>query len=243
MPPANDLLPTVVLTRHLLGILSTPNDGRRASKAAETVEQVYDVSLRRHPARRAVACAKGCSYCCRNFVAVSIPEVLFLARNIKERWPDATAAIRRRIADTGRPPRDLATARHAQLTVPCPVLDGDGACSAYDVRPLACRAYVSISVDMCIRAMNDPAVDIPTTKTHVFYRSRCTTALWAALKAARLPYGSYDLNHALAVAVATENAEARWLSGDDVFAQVQIDPSRKSDVEPFLDRLIAEAAL
>ena len=32
-------------------------------------------------------------------------------------------------------------------------------------------------------------------------------------------------------------------AGDDVFAQVQIDPSRKPDVEPFLDRLIAEAAL
>jgi Fe-S-cluster containining protein len=242
IPPSADLTATVVLTRHLAQILATPGDERRASRAAEAAERIYDVSIRRHPARQAIACGKGCSYCCRNFVAVSIPEVLFLARGIRERWPDATAAIRGRIAETARRPRDLGKARQAASTVPCPVLDGDGACSAYDIRPLACRAYVSISVDACIRAMADPSIDIPTTKTQVFYRARCTTALWAALKAVRLPYGSYDLNHALAVAAATEDAEARWLAGEDVFAAVQIDPSRKADVEPFLDRLIAEAA-
>jgi hypothetical protein len=243
MPPSADLAAAIVLTRRLVDILLTRDDDRRASRAADTAERVYDASVRRHPPGRAIACGKGCSYCCRNYVAASIPEVLWLARGIRQRWPDAAAAIRGRIAEAARRPRDLAAARRTSSTVACPVLDEAGACSAYDVRPLACRAYVSISVDACIRAMTDPAIDIPTTKTHVFFRARCTTALWAALKAAGLPYGSYDLNRALAVALAGEDAEARWLAGEDVFAGVQVDPSRKPEVEPFLDRLIAGAAM
>jgi hypothetical protein len=50
-------------------------------------------------------------------------------------------------------------------------------------------------------------------------------ALTVALKGAALPYAYYELNAALACALSRDDAEAAWLSGEDIFANVQRDPS------------------
>jgi hypothetical protein len=240
---ASDLSTTAELTAVLIGILGRLDDPGRASAAAALVEDVFDASLRRHPQRGAIACRAGCAHCCiSNFVAASIPEVLLQGRWIRAGWPDEGAGIRRRIARAGRTPRDLADAGKRVPKEACPVLDHGGACGAYEARPLACRGYVSTSVEPCLRALADPDTPVPATRTHVFFRGRCAIALFAALKASRLSHASYELGHALAVAVETPDAEARWLAGEDVFAGVQIDPTRRPEVEAFLDGLIVRAS-
>ncbi len=50
-------------------------------------------------------------------------------------------------------------------------------------------------------------------------------ALRGAFRKAGLPLISYDLNQGLEVALNEPNAEARWLSGEDIFATVQRDPN------------------
>jgi hypothetical protein len=241
LPTATDVTATAALTRVLIQVLGRRDDAARASAAAEIAQQVFEASLRRHPPRARIACAKGCAHCCRsNFVGASIPEIVLQARRIREAWPDPAGELRQRI--------DAAAFRtpdhgEASRVVPCPVLGGDGACGAYDARPLACRGYVSVAVEACIRMLSDPKVEIPSTRPHVFFRTRCTTALWAALKANGLPYASYHLHQALGVAVAAGDAEARWLAGDDVFAGVRVDNTRKPEVEAFLDTLIGVSAL
>jgi hypothetical protein len=240
LPPSPDLSATAALTGALIQILDDSEDPSRASAAAELAEQVFEASLRRHPPRAAIACRKGCSHCCTsNFVAASIPEVLLQARRIREAVSDS--GVRLRLRDAARNPRNLADAGKRVPSAPCPVLDGEGACSTYDVRPLACRGYVSTSVEVCIRALSDPAASVPATRTHVFFRSRCAVALFAALKASGLPHASYELGHGLAIAVEMSDAERRWLAGEDVFGAVQVDPTRKPEVEAYLDALIRRA--
>jgi hypothetical protein len=236
LPTTADIAATAALTRVLIETLGRRDDPARSSAAAAIAEDVFDASIRRHPPRARLACAKGCAHCCRsNLVGASIPEVLRQARHIRANRPDRPTDLDRRLAAP-------AASRGAGV-VPCPVLGPDGACEAYGARPLACRAYVSLAVEPCIRMLDDPKVEVPSTRTHVFFRTRCATALWAALKASGLAYASYHLHRALPVAVAAPDAEVRWLAGEDVFAGVPIDGTRKPEVEAFLDTLIRASAL
>lgn len=241
LPPVNDIAPAAALTRHLMDILADSRDAHRATRAARTAERVFEASIRRTPDSRPIACRKGCGYCCTNFVAATVPEVFVLAERVRERWRDAGAPVYRRLEAVGLNPSDIVTADRSTLTAPCPVLGEDNACSAYDGRPLACRGYASLDLNACISALTDVSVEIPNTKTRVLFRSRCSMALWAALKANRLPYLSYDLQHALAIAVPQADAEKRWLAGENVFSAVQTDVSRPPEFEVFVDRLIESA--
>ena len=54
-------------------------------------------------------------------------------------------------------------------------------------------------------------------------------AMWAALSASGLPAHSYELNHAMLVALENPDAESRWLKGEDVFAQVSSDRLLEGD--------------
>ena len=79
-----------------------------------------------------VACAKGCSACCKMNVTISSIEADRLA-----------AASGRRAATLNRPiVHDLAEFNG----VPCPFLVGD-VCSVYEVRPFACRTHMSFDTD------------------------------------------------------------------------------------------------
>jgi hypothetical protein len=51
----------------------------------------------------------------------------------------------------------------------------------------------------------------------------------AALVLAGLPYQNYEMTHALAVALARDDAEERWLAGEPDFAAVAVD---RVDLQP-----------
>jgi hypothetical protein len=46
-------------------------------------------------------------------------------------------------------------------------------------------------------------------------------ALTVAIRAAGLPSESYEFNSALHIGLNTDNAEQRWLAGEDIFAQAK----------------------
>jgi hypothetical protein len=163
-----------------------------------------------------------------------------VAAAVHESEPAARERLAARLARANADGRDWSGERRQTITMPCPLL-ADDACSVYAGRPLGCRGYASTSVEVCRQALTDDSVTIPTPTAFIFFRTRTTTALWAALKAAGRPYASYDLNAALTIAMANRDAESKWLAGSDQFADVRTDRSRPADVEPFLDRLIAGA--
>jgi hypothetical protein len=62
--------------------------------------------------------------------------------------------------------------------------------------------------------------------------------MWAALTASGLPADSYELNHAMLVALEAPDAESRWLKGEDVFAGVSSDRLLDGEDAPRKQRLI-----
>ena len=51
----------------------------RASEAAAIAHAIADKTLSRHPSKEVIACKRGCSLCCSNFVGVTPPEAFRLA--------------------------------------------------------------------------------------------------------------------------------------------------------------------
>lgn len=77
-----------------------------------------------------VACqGKGCSHCCKMNVTITSSEATLIG--------EAIGRAPRHI------PRSVSHPTERFGSVPCTFLDEDGACSVYNVRPLACRQHFS----------------------------------------------------------------------------------------------------
>lgn len=101
----------------------------------------------------AVACRKGCNYCCYHPVDVTFPEALVIVRTLQQRSPEEVEPVKQRCRDyIARSNPGLMILDDVQ---PCPLLV-EGLCSVYEQRPLACRGFFSESVEPCRRGMTEP---------------------------------------------------------------------------------------
>lgn len=71
-------------------------------------------------------CAPGCCDCCRQHISVFPVEAVNIALAVDALPVEAADALRRRAA-------------RAPAAGPCPLLDADGRCALYAVRPIICR--------------------------------------------------------------------------------------------------------
>lgn len=107
-------------------------------------------------AKLALACERGCNYCCHQRVEMRPYEVFILAEYIRTRMTAAQQVeVRSRLAANKARIAPLAPLQHTQAGMACALLV-DGACSVYETRPAACRKYYSLSVDTCRNAFERP---------------------------------------------------------------------------------------
>lgn len=169
-----------------------------------------------------VDCAKGCATCCTMRVTATAPEVLFIARHLR-RHADADICLRlvRRLLEADGLTRDLDEAERVQLRHRCPFIE-KGACVIYAVRPLACRGHASYSRRACSLAAAGRIAEVPHSIPHKTVRSLVQNAMQSALRDTGRAWASYELNHALRIALGTPNDVARYLRGEDLFAAAQV---------------------
>ncbi len=235
-PPA-----AVILVHHLIGILGRRNDARRASKAATAVHRVFEAHIRSQRDLPALDCRMGCAHCCSLIVTAAIPEILLLAAAVRQGSRTERLELTARIAESRAASSHLGIGEAVRKPVPCGLL-ADSLCARYAARPLGCRGHVSRSLAACLANAADPTQLIPGSRAHGTTALDCKLALFAALKAVRLPHRSYELNAALERALETKDAERRWLAGEDVFEGIPMDPTRTQKIEDLLDRMIADAS-
>lgn len=170
--------------------------------------------------RDIVACRKGCSSCCKMWVSVTAPEVFQLVRAVRSSRLDVRDIEERAAVTAGL---DFDT--RGSMIYDCPLLASDGSCSVYPARPMACRTAASQNAEVCRRGYTEfSGEDIPTPFFFILQRTGYNMAMRGAFLHAGLRLETYELNAALSVALATENAERRWLGGGDIFAGVPTDP-------------------
>ena len=240
--PRQGIWGTVAATNLVLESLGGRSP-QRASDAARRIVDLYELSLRHNPPEAALACARGCAFCCHSFVTATAPEVFLLARTIRASNDDLSPVLAR-VRETNAFTGGLGKIERFAMRRPCSMLVANE-CSAYTGRPLACRAFASFSLPKCEEAFTTGGEDIPTPAINTLLRKACNQALWSGLAAVGLPFTLYELNQALLAALENSDAEQRWLKGDDVFAGVTADDAAAAVSDPnvqlFLDVVAAAA--
>jgi Fe-S-cluster containining protein len=122
-----------------------------------SIEDLLEAFLRRSEAEgKPVKCGKGCSWCCYQSVFAVTHEFLYIKEHIQTHISDK---IRHEILERARKRSRLTINRSVteqlKLREPCPFLE-DGACLIYDVRPMACRIYLSSSEKACRKEYEQP---------------------------------------------------------------------------------------
>jgi hypothetical protein len=235
-PPTSQLWAIIGLTRILIDIL----EGRaplRASDAAKRAHEFFELSLKRNPSNHRIDCAKGCGFCCHLRVSAMAPEVFHVANFVRRQFAGELSRVIEQVRAADRNSRGLSSHDRPLRKFPCGLLIAN-ACSVYLARPSACRGLTSISVKTCERGYNGEDVHVQTPAVWTEIRQAHNQAMWASLSALGLPADSYELNHAVLVALETPDAESRWLKGENVFADVSCDRLLEGEDAPRKQRLI-----
>jgi len=230
LPGGSDPAPVAAHVRHLAKLMGRE---RRASAAAAAGHwgQLYDRSA---PQGFKLACRQGCAHCCKQSVSVYAPEAFRIASLVRER--SETAAAMRGAAE--RLSGSASGASNVRW-MSCPLLSNN-ICSAYEARPLNCRAFVAIDVRECVSTfvmMGKFAVHMPVPVTNM--RTFCHILMMAALRLAGKSDAVYEMNAAVSRILEAPDAEARWLSGEDIFKGLAQDVPIAPEIEAEIRRLVA----
>lgn len=101
-------------------------------------------------------CKKGCSWCCHQPVYALSYELDYLNSWITENLDPtivkqiSNKAFQKNEKIKALNSEDLANSKH-----PCPLL-AENACIAYEVRPVACRIYLSAKLESCLDFFHNP---------------------------------------------------------------------------------------
>lgn len=173
-----------------------------------------------------VACGAGCWWCCTKIVQVTAPEVLLVARYIRQ-WPqEAQEVVIARArgyvsALSGLPQQEWPSKR-----LRCPLLADDGKCSVYPARPLICRAWNSLDAGICRTQWARRWAPGGPKEEMVFEYTTIVQTIQILLRHSIREKTGIEIEHlvfgpALYIALTEPDAEQRWLAGEDIFASAK----------------------
>jgi putative zinc- or iron-chelating protein len=168
----------------------------------------------------AVECRKGCSFCCHMNVGVTALEAVRIAAVLRRSAGDArhgaVLAADDRFGHRGAQER-------LKLKTLCPLL-ADGACSVYELRPLACRALLSLSARLCELELEareaGGAAQVPTLVVPRLIAAGYVSGEVAALDDLGLASHLTELTASVALLLREPTTLDRWLGGEDVFPRL-----------------------
>ncbi|WP_422923788.1 YkgJ family cysteine cluster protein [Singulisphaera sp. PoT] len=206
-----------------LKILSGPPTAPGTIELARGIHELTDRSIRQvhsacHDGHR-VACRRGCTYCCMFPVAASAPEVLAVAAYVRERFDEGRREeLDRRIEANIAATEGMSMSRRDRVRMDCPFLEG-GACSVYEVRPIACRGYSSYSVDDCREDFEHPGtgVDVHTNGLRELVFGAIREGLAVACKSASAEHRLLELVRAYRIASNDPTLTEAWRSRPEAF--------------------------
>lgn len=103
-----------------------------------------------------IFCKKGCAWCCYQPVYALTHEIIYLKEYIKNNFSELVAIdIYRSAREKDHMIGNLKENELLNSKHPCPLLK-NGACIAYEIRPMACRIYLSLNLNSCESFYNNP---------------------------------------------------------------------------------------
>lgn len=140
-------------------------------------------------------------------IAVTAPEVFAIAAELERNTPKSEQQVIRELASlNARRARFIMPDEFPQAGINCPLRSEDGHCLTFLSRPLACRRLCSACPCAGDGSCNEQL------------QIGMADGLSEGLRQEGLDGDTYELNDALATALATPHAAARWSRGEAVFA-------------------------
>jgi uncharacterized protein len=202
-----------VLEQRRAATITALRASRENASVLGLIRQVHDgmtTAIEALPSKAQHACAPGCDFCCYLPVDVLAPEAFRIAAHLEQTCsPEALATLVYRLGAQGQ---------HDFGIRPCVFL-ANGRCSIYEVRPMVCRGYNSLSKERCEAYHHDASVDLKGTKDRVAGRlaEAMEDGVVAGLEALGLDAQWYELPSAVLRALETTDGPARWARGEAVF--------------------------
>lgn len=173
-----------------------------------------------------IACVPGCHYCSNLLVAISPVEAFAIARRLRDSLTRGST-LQARISGLALETSPLAPGRSAdpatqeilceRRALSCPLL-ADGHCLIYSSRPIACRGCASADASLC--AVRDIDKPVPRSVSHMLGAAGMMLGLVDSLTSLGLVGRPVELCSGVWLALCEEDAEKRWLRGEDVFAHL-----------------------
>lgn len=165
-----------------------------------------------------LACRKGCFWCCSEKVALSIPEVFYIANYLDDSLPPAELTrMKEKIRRAARQVAGMSETKRRKAQIFCPLLV-DGKCSVYVVRPLTCRGYNSLDESVCEKLyLNQQIATFPYSFTMKEFVYTVFYGISEGANQADLQPNAVELITALDFVFNNPDAESRWLRGETVF--------------------------
>ncbi len=158
-----------------------------------------------------LGCGAGCSFCCWLRIDVRAHEVFLLVRELRRTRTEAELEALRVAA--------VARVQAGKGASACPLL-AEGRCSVYGQRPAACRRHHSRSTAACEVVWKGGELEEGTDYEFLSEMGRFTAnGTHNALLAAGFDGFSYDLDAALAEALADPVCEVRWFARLKAFSR------------------------
>ena len=193
-------------------------------RSARNLEDVLGVAARHHNCLDrafcerakspgcAIACRRGCGFCCHLRTDALPWEVFRLVHFIRRHLtPEQVKAVRDRADANQNATSMMSPAERWKVSLPCPLLQSN-ACLAYEARPAVCRMYHAKDVSLCERVFKDPKTEEWETSVPEL-RVRLMAVSCAADQAfAHEAYDTrpYDLSCALVEALDSPKCAKRW---------------------------------
>ena len=174
------------------------------------------------PSDAAIACAAGCSSCCHSHVMASPVEIFAIVEHLRSQGDavveETIEKLRAYIALTS----GLTRLEHIRTRTPCVLLQ-DGQCSAYAVRPIACRGHHSADASVCQRVFDDPASEesAPMFHDRIVIASAFDNLAIAIQHQSKLDTTNYEFHGALLDALTNPSCFKRWKRGKSAFPNVK----------------------
>ncbi len=165
--------------------------------------------------------AKSCPNTRPHQIAVTAPEVFAITAELERSYPKSELQLIRELAVlNARRARFVVAEEFPQAGINCPLHTKDGHCLTFTNRPIACRRLCSSCPCAGDGACgeNEKTSSACTSNVDEQIQIGMSDGLSEGLRLAGFDGDTYELNDALATALATPHAASRWSRGEAVFA-------------------------
>lgn len=183
-----------------------------------------------------VSCIKGCAYCCYQCVHILPHELFYLFFYLKSNFSKKVInEIQFNTKEKYNSIRNMKAEEYIYFKYPCPFLK-DNVCIIYNARPLACRTFLSSSINSCEKELHNPKdlnnypalYDFPLKAGRMLNKG-----IFDAFANHSFSQVEIRLGLGLNVMFENENIFNDWLSKKDVFKDFRLNEEDKKYLERF----------